>query len=354
MIDAIRNSRASDYQRHGENEGAARTERRGHDATGSIGGMGSGSATTHQTLVARAPYESFDFGVTFSPPAPATLSRFIENHKVATHHPITIEGTAEDKARGDSIRSHLREYTVRADNGVEFTVPFRMAQSPAEVDDANQKLVKALGGDGAPGTRHAPMAVLGRATPAQLREVCQALARRYPEKFANASGAQDYLRELRVGIDCAGFVQNALTSLTGKTPPLGLREKGMENLSQLASNPDFRARSSPTEARPGDVITLKPTARDGVGHTLIVTERGTARGEALCGVGFDLRPDDQVTVLSVAASWGSGQPEEQRWAYNPRTGQWGSLRADGKTVAYSGHPRGPYLHELENIWAPRF
>jgi len=351
MIDAIRNSRASDYQRHGENEGAARTERRGHDATGSIGGMRSESATTHQTLVARAPYESFDFGVAFSPPAPATLSRFIENHKVATHN-ITVEGTEKDFGRGEIIRGQLRGYTMRTDSGVEYTLPFRMVQRDSNLAAESRALVKALGGDGAPGARHAPMVVLGRASAEQLREVCQALALRHPERFDSAQESRKFLGELKVGVDCAGFVQNTLSYLTGSTPPLGLREKGMENLSQLASNPNFKARSSPTDARPGDVITLKPTPQDGVGHTLIVTERASASGGSFRSRDFEMRPDDRLTILSVAASWGGEGPKEKEWVYNPRTGRWGELL--GNEVVASIDTRGPHHHALENIWAPRF
>lgn len=349
MIDAIRNSRASDHQRHeADSERAGRTERGEHNA---IGGTILEDGANHQTLVARAPYESFDFGAVLAPPAPATLSRFIENHKVATHN-ITVEGTAQDRGRGEIIRGQLRGYTMHTEGGVQYTVPFRMAQSPSEVAEANQALVKALGGDGAPGTRHAPMVVLGRASAEQLREVCKALERRFPGSFGKAEDARALLWDLRVGIDCAGFVQNTLSYLTGDTPPLGLRDKGMENLSRLASNPNFKARSSPTEARPGDVITLKATAGDGVGHTLIVTERASASGGSFRSQDFEMRPDDRLTVLSVAASWGGEGPREKDWVYNPRTGRWGELV--GNQVLASINARGPYHHALENIWAPRF
>lgn len=349
MIDTIRNSRALELQRHESSEATGRTGRRGQEATGSIGSAGT---AMHQTLAARAPYESFDFGAVFSPPAPATLNRFIENYRVATHT-ITVEGTQKDQGRGEIIRGQLRAYTMRTDGGVEYTVPFRMAQGPTEVTQARNKLVEALGGDGAPGARHAPMVVLGRATPEQLREVCQALERKYPEKFKSAGDARACLQDLRVGIDCAGFVQNTLSYLTGRTPPLGLREKGTENLSQLASNPNFKPRSSPTEARPGDVITLKPTARDGVGHTLVVTERASCSGGSLRSTDYEIRGDDRLTILSVAASWGGGQgPKEKDWVYNPRTGRWGELV--GNHVVASANPGGPYHHALENIWAPRY
>lgn len=344
-MEAIRNARATGYE-HGEHDGrVGRNESRGRDAAGGA------RATTRQTLDAVAPYGSFDFGAVIAPPAPAELNRYIENHKVATHRATVTAGTAEDHARGEAVRAHLAEYTMRTPGGVEYAVPFRMARGPKEVAEANRALVKALGGDGVPEARHAPMVVLGRATSRQLREVCEALQRRYPGEFANAENARGFLRRMRVGVDCAGFVQNTLSSLTGTTPPLGLREKGMEDLSRLASNPSFRARTSPTQARPGDVITLKPTG-SAVGHTLVVIERVEVPGGDLRGGDFEIRPDDTLTILSVAASWGGRGPQEQDWVYNPRTDRWGT-RA-GNVVVASDNPRGPYDHELGSIWAPKW
>lgn len=284
-----------------------------------------------------------------------SVMRFIATHtQPSVGATRTVLGNEADKARGESIQAFLGQYTMQVNGAPPFVVPFRMVQSQKELGVTTNALIKELGGNGAPGASVAGYVAMGRARPDEMKKVVDALAARHPEKFTSPDRARTYLRQLGVGVDCAGFVQLALSRVHGGSrPPFGLLDRGMENLSRLGSNPSFRRVGSPIDARPGDVITLKPPGDGEPGHTVIVTECATTPGSSLTGVGVDLQPSDRVVLLKVASSWGGGRgPQEVTWTYNERTHKWGTLNETTGSVIESADPRGPYNHALEGIFHP--
>ena len=160
-----------------------------------------------------------------------------------------------------------------------------------------------------------------------------------------------------IGIDCAGYVQQALAQLHGKTPAqLGLKRPLDENLGALAKNPNFQ-KIDTLDARPGDIITLKDNDPGQPGHTVLVVAHATRTGAELTAKVDPQLPANkaflsaaQLDVFSVDSSWGTIQPEppppskdhnapkpkpkaqdlgggvERRvWIHNRETNQWATL-----------------------------
>ncbi|MEO8151361.1 MAG: type VI secretion system tube protein TssD [Bacteroidia bacterium] len=132
-------------------------------------------------------------------------------------------------------------------------------------------------------------AAYGRATPAQIKKITQALidSGEFAKLRAVDSSSSDrqLIRKLQrkfgVGIDCAGYVQLAfINAYTGSDSDpaktrkeLGLQERrGDEDLSSLSSK-HFK-KLGITDARTGDLLILKSRAGeiDNAGHTVIVVD----------------------------------------------------------------------------------
>jgi hypothetical protein len=251
-------------------------------------------------------------------------------------------------------------------------VPFRMSH-PSDNSHYNTALLEALGSS--PSRVRAGLVIAGRATPEQLAGVVRDLAERHPEAFAPERSAEDvrnYLREVGVGIDCAGSVQLALFDCHGLSPESGkahfhLRTRLNEDLTQLDGKPQFSKVADPPNLRPSDLIILKPPRGESVGHTVIVTDQTAATltdaeaktlsrdFPALAVAG---KP---VVKVSVASSFGYEGPQERVWVYDPTTKSWGDLGGhlfddDGTgahTPARGPVHSGPWDHDIQGMYHPR-
>jgi len=204
----------------------------------------------------------------------------------------------------------------------------------------------------------------GRGTPSQIQGLTQALidANKLPPA---TNGESDVVRvrrlmcEYGIGLDCAGYVQQALVAAHGITRAQAGLDPDMtnENLSHLSS-PRF-SRVPVEDARAGDVVALgPPPGSHEVGHRLIVFDRHDASPDEVaryCRAGTSLDPS-HLTVLSVDSSFGSGAlpakggVQRQTWLYDGKS--WGTVipaqAEDGKVTPervavhdqpYDGHHR---------------
>ena len=218
----------------------------------------------------------------------------------------------------------------------------------------------------------------GRGTPEEIHALTQALLDGQPPgAITTPSGLRELMFEYRVGVDCAGYVQQAYLRATGQTrAQAGFRAFVNEDLSNLAHR-GFQRVSSVSDVRPGDIVALE-SHDGGVGHRTIVYDQrvlGATGMRALLAsgeraqVGFAL--GGPVRVLEVDSSWGcgylvhvparSGRPatdklygdpeqggvQRETWLYNESTQQWASW--DPRSGAFSTSDT-PYNHRLDGFF----
>jgi hypothetical protein len=167
-----------------------------------------------------------------------------------------------------------------------------------------------------------------------------------------------------VGIDCAGYVQQAFMASRNETrrEVLGLKSSmGDENLAGLSGRPQFR-KIDIRRARTGDLIVLDPPDGEHVGHTVIVYTHQAAESDIDLVALF---PEAKNIVQGlnsgpshlylVDASWGAGPGggwwggvQRNMWTFNETSMKWG----------YSGHglpvfADRPYNHPLDGAYRRR-
>ncbi len=211
---------------------------------------------------------------------------------------------------------------------------------------------------------------LGRGNPEQIHALTQALIDQGKLEPAPGEPLRKAVREMMqkygIGVDCAGYVQQALLHATGlNRAGARLRSLDNEDLSGLARR-GYRRVDAPSDVRPGDLVELGapvPTRDDPdpdrVGHRAIVYDQHVATaadmrhlltyGDAASAfsVGGPIR------VLDVDSSWGCGGLAElggvqrERWWYNEATRDWGWLIADegGAERSFVVTPT-PYGHPI--------
>jgi hypothetical protein len=151
----------------------------------------------------------------------------------------------------------------------------------------------------------------GRATPAVLVKATQALidAGELPSKSALPLATQihDLQWKFGIGLDCAGYVYNAMAALHGKPASLGLKETTYENFTGLPQNGQF-AKVSPTAARPGDVIVLQGGGPLDPVHNLIVRSHSTIERSLADQIGAFPKTDSASTIhiYEVDSSFSAG------------------------------------------------
>jgi hypothetical protein len=256
---------------------------------------------------------------------------------------------------------------------------------PSSVKDAQVRA--ALGPKAAALGRAVHNAVWGRPTPAELGRVTQALIdagkldelrRKYdamsPAEFQRAHGrislplsdqhAIQLLQwEYGLGVDCAGYVQQAFLDVHGGTrAKYEFESIGNEPLRSLQGNPAFDRATTPVDARPGDLIIMKPQPDDPgrAHHTVLVRDRHVltpAEGGSLGNLGAFQRPGEVVHRVEVHSSWGSnngnlekGGVQSRVFLYNESSGKWadvvgGTVHPQASGV-YNGHP-------IEGIYHPK-
>lgn len=252
------------------------------------------------------------------------------------------------------------EYTLADGTKVKARSQFRYARS-GDIDKAKSRLAKVLGASfekNHPRAIH--YAVYGRATPAQVAAITQALIdageldtlRSANPSLTNRQLIRRMQREFLIGIDCAGYVQLAFIHafMASDADPIAIRRslglherRGYERLSGLPAS-HFTKLKSVTDAQTGDLLVLKP--RDGdadrAWHTVIIVARtvsGTKHtflGDASWGV--DLYGAD------------AGGIARRKLVHDTSTGEWWDIHPISGAEAHR-NTVGPYnKHKLYGVF----
>lgn len=215
-----------------------------------------------------------------------------------------------------------------------------------------------------------PLIRAGRGTPEQISALTQALIdegrlptdTRAPPMVA----VRQMMSSYRIGIDCAGYVQQAYLRAIGVDRGRAhFRAIESEDLSNLGAR-GYRRIDDLSDASPGDLVVLAaPPAVDGdlrpVGHRAIVYDQHQATpAEMRTLLQFSdsaqsFAVGGPIRVFFVDSSWGcGGNPRvggtrREEWWYNRSTHQWGwheqgdglSARRFWITPTPYGHPFAP-------------
>jgi hypothetical protein len=200
----------------------------------------------------------------------------------------------------------------------------------------------------------------GRGSPQEVGRVTQALidlGKLPPAGVHKTEEAriQAMMWEHGVGIDCAGYVQQALLSIHGKSKQqLGLKDRLNEDLGLLDKNPHFQ-KVNLLDARPGDVVTLRDNDPRMPGHTVLVARHEKATGAEMAWrfngkdpASREFLQSKALEVFEVDSSWGAGSQgtggglQRRLWVLNRETGNWASFDNRGldmilDTTPYIGH-----------------
>jgi hypothetical protein len=225
---------------------------------------------------------------------------------------------------------------------------------------------------------HIPSAVLthaaaGRVTPDEIHRLMQAfIDAKFPRPadFTSIASVIDTIRmmawEFELGIDCAGYVQQAfLASRGAKRADFKLKAFNDENLDALSARAPFR-KVDHRRARTGDLFVLDPPdPQHPPGHTTIVYSHVVAPDDVTLAQTYG---DDAIQLMAnggsggpthlyyVDASWGagpSGNPEggvqRRPWYFNEATNEWAHL-SGGFRMSTPGRPFG---HPLQAVYRPK-
>lgn len=212
----------------------------------------------------------------------------------------------------------------------------------------------------------------GRAAASDVVKVTQALidaGKLEPGPRPLAERIRKMQWEWGVGLDCAGYAQQALLAAhpTASAATLGLKERWNENLSSLDRNPAF-ARVGPQASRPGDVVTLENPGD--VGHIGIVWSRApvdAARVRSLAGqMGREaasfLAGAGPFHELVIDSSWGAGESgawyggvRQETWLYDEGSKRWACWRPLLETTETHRLEvsEGPCGEKLQGFYRPR-
>ncbi len=190
-----------------------------------------------------------------------------------------------------------------------------------------------------------------------------------PETGTLAERVRRMMFDCGLGVDCAGYVQQAYLRVAGRTrESAGLQSPENEDLSNLGSR-GFTRMDDVTRARPGDIFVLGPPL-DGsskFGHRAIVYESHVASTGELQQRAASFATDESgspaartmllsghtIQVFQVDSSWGNGGSSQvggvrrETWFYDRDGGQWGftftTLCAGGPCTAFAASGQ-PYAH----------
>jgi hypothetical protein len=208
--------------------------------------------------------------------------------------------------------------------------------------------------------------VTGRATPGQVQAMTQRLLDMGCQPSVPCGDPKAFVRQIMVdhhiGLDCAGFVQQAFLSAMGLSRGQAhFRAALQEDLSRLGSQGFTSIR--PPQARPGDILCLGPLQSHDVGHRIIVyacrapTAAELSLFRAVAAYRQLPTPGEHVTVLECLSSWGNmvngrvvathGGVQHATLFHDADTDVWGTFKADSGQDASLGEP---YGHEFQGIF----
>lgn len=318
------------------------------------------------------------------PPLPdAPLPRrFVE--LVATRGVSEVRREARDietQRKLDAFRDAMVSVYRTPDGDFPAATAFRMSTPyPVQARSlAQPKTVMEL--RAAAGRAHLPPGALnrvesGRGSPEEIRVLTQALIDESPRPAGGWTTAA--IRQLAfdhgVGIDCAGYVQQAYLRASGATrASAGFGPVERESLSDLQAHGWSRVRDL-GDVRPGDVVVLGPPSSDQPGHRVIVYDQRVATAADVRDLlaldaadpegrsrAHEFATGGPIRVFEVDSSWGSGGHSEvggvrrDTWWLNESTGQWAYVdrswdEAKGSESATFVAGSHPYGHPLEGFF----
>ncbi len=237
-----------------------------------------------------------------------------------------VAGSSPTAARDAQVRSGLDAFRMsvtgwyRTPGGdVAVSLPFLMApgyeqqqaamRKPEVRAELAQAATRAGLSQGAVDRIHA-----GRGTPDEIHRLTQALIDGQPaDRPWTPVAVRSLMYEHMIGLDCAGYSQQAYLRATGRTAiEAGLGPMTLENLSGLAGR-GFVHVDAVAQLRPGDMVVFSPmptVARD-PGHRAIVYDQRPATVNDLhtllsTGAGQAFALGGPVRVVEVDSSFGSG------------------------------------------------
>jgi len=186
-----------------------------------------------------------------------------------------------------------------------------------------------------------------RGTPDEIHALTQALIDLQPDGMAvddpvTSVSQPDDVRKLMhqhaIGIDCAGYVQQAYLLATGRTrAQVGFVPNILNEALFVLPQRGFARFTSVAALRPGDIIEFNsPPDSDEPGHRTIVFDQRVATDDHMNAIlAADRGPDfvgkATVRVLEMDSSYGSGGyyraggVQRQTWIFNETSQQWAYL-----------------------------
>lgn len=213
----------------------------------------------------------------------------------------------------------------------------------------------------------------GRATAGQIKMVTEALIKcgqfEVSRKMHPGLSDSETIRMMQwdngVGIDCAGYVQQAFMGVHGGgRETFGFKPFGEENLISLKGNPHF-SQVKAEDVKPGDLIILDAPQKGDVGHTVLVRSAhvaGANERKSFHDPGGFAKSTDTVHVYEVDASFGAGEDgdlqgglQRKTWVFNETTQKWGQAYPDGKGgfEIKASSRTGPYDHPMNGMYHPK-
>jgi hypothetical protein len=207
----------------------------------------------------------------------------------------------------------------------------------------------------------------GRGTPDEIHALTQALIDQQPPGIPLLNTAapiwqpndvRKLMHNHAIGIDCAGYVQQAYLRATGRTrAQLGfapdLTNEGLFGLPQKG----FAKFSAVADLRPGDIIVFNaPPHSDQPGHRTIVFDQRVATDDDTSAIsaadgGPAFAAGGTLRVLEMDSSYGSGGyygdggVQREKWIFNETSQKWAYLHL----LAAADSSSDPMTWAVDNI-----
>jgi hypothetical protein len=209
----------------------------------------------------------------------------------------------------------------------------------------------------------------GRGTPQQIQRMTQALIDAGKLPPGSPSDLTNRIRTMMcnygVGLDCAGYVQQAFLASRGIARSQTGLKKDIENedLSGLAGKGFKRVPES--QIREGDLLILGPPPSSRTGHTLIVRASRIATPQEALAMerqaphGWQNPSPSQLRRIELDSSWGNGGHAEaggvqrQIFWHDEISGNWMRQTSSGGAWLVEPSKAIYYNHPIEGVYRPQ-